>query len=116
MDETEPMLEPTAESRVETLQGELQALRTLVTISLILLIVFSFCVNVFLFRQVAMARAQVTQAELFIQGFNTTEVADFWNKLSDFSRTHPDFAPIWAKYKDLINIRPNQAATGAKGK
>jgi hypothetical protein len=116
MDETEPMIEATADSKVETLQGELNALRTLVTISLILLIVFSFCVNVFLFRQVAMARAQVAQAEQFIQGFNTSEFAEFWNKLSDFSRTHPDFAPIWAKYKDLINIHLNQAAPGATSK
>ncbi len=116
MDEIEPMLEPTADARVESLQGELQALRTLVTISLILLIAFSFCVDVFLFRQAAMARAQVAQAQQFVQGFNTTEVADFWNKLSDFSRTHPDFAPVWAKYKDLINVRPNQSAPGAKSK
>ena len=119
MDESENHLAAattTTDPKVEVLQGELQSLRTLLTISLILVIAFSFCVNVFLFRQVAMARAQVTQAEQFVKDFNAGQVAEFWNKLTEFSKTHPEFAPIWAKYKDMINVHMIQSAAGAKGK
>ena len=95
------------------LQAQYDALRHLVTSILILLVVISGTFNICLLRlfrtstrELAGLRAQA--APLMADNQKSGPLMDdFVNKITEYGRTHPDFAPILAKY----NIKP-VAATG----
>jgi hypothetical protein len=96
------------------LQAQFDALRHLVTSTLILVIVVSGTFNIYLLRQwrtVSKELAQIRpQAAQIITDYQKSGpmMDDFVNKITDYGRTHADFAPIMAKY----NLRP-AGATGA---
>jgi hypothetical protein len=96
------------------LQAQYDALRHLVTSTLILVIVISGTFNIYLLRQwrsVSRELAQMRpQAAQLIADYQKSGplMDDFVNKITDYGRTHADFAPILAKY----NLRP-AGATGA---
>lgn len=97
------------------LQAQCDALRHLITSILILVIVISGTLNIYLLRQwkttskdLASIRPQATQMISEYGQKSGPLMDDFVNKITEYGRTHPDFAPILAKY----NIKPI-AATGA---
>ena len=96
------------------LQAQCDALRHLITSVLILVIVISGTLNIYLLRQwrttskdLAAIRPQAAQMIAEYQQKSGPLMNDFVNKITEYGRTHPDFAPILAKY----NIKP-VAATG----
>jgi len=99
---SENTIEPRAESSVESLRNEVQTLRAILAFSVLLLFVFSVCVNIFLMHQTSALSRQVQQAQAAVSTFETAgggaQVVDIWTKLNDYSRTHPDFQPIINKY------------------
>jgi hypothetical protein len=86
------------------LQEELHSLRTLLSASLVLMIVFGLSVNLFLLKQVSALGTQTAlieqQADQGAKNFNTAKAIEFWNRLVAYSRTHPDYAPV------INNLRP----------
>jgi len=115
MNESEHQIEPRGESEVAELRGELQALRGSFSTALALLFVFSFCMNVFLFRQVSVLSAQAKQATALVNGWvpggsSYNLAIETWAKLTEFSKTHADFMPIITKYGQFFNSRPGTPA------
>jgi hypothetical protein len=110
MSEPENPIETGADSGVEALRNEVQTLRAVVSFAVLLMFVFSVCVNVFLFRQATAVSGQAAQAEAVVSNFDNMsgQATDFWLKLNDYARTHPDFQPIIAKYSQLIGTRPKK--------
>jgi Ni,Fe-hydrogenase I cytochrome b subunit len=104
---SENTFEPKADSSVEGLRNELQALRAVVSFALVLMFVFSICVNIFLFRQATTLGGQVANAQNMVSAFESAgggaQVVDIWNKLNDYARTHPDFQPVINKYKPFFD-------------
>lgn len=97
------------------LQAQCDALRHLITSILILVLVISGTLNIYLLRQwrttskdLASIRPQAAQMVAEYQQKSGPLMNDFINKITEYGRTHPDFAPILAKY----NIK-SVAATGA---
>jgi hypothetical protein len=81
---------------------------------LILVIVISGTFNIYLLRQwkttskdLAGIRPQAAQMVADYQRVSAPLMNDFVVKLTEYGRTHPDFAPILVKY----NLKPT-AATG----
>jgi hypothetical protein len=85
------------------LREEVQALRSWLCAALIMIIVFGFSANLFLFKQVRMVGNEVNTANDAIKNFNTPKAIDFWNRLVQYSHQHPDFAPIVSKYGPYLN-------------
>jgi hypothetical protein len=113
MNETENKFEATGDIVNDGLQNEVQSLRALISASLVILIMFSLCVDVFLIKQVSLLNGDtvVTKARTE-QLFPTAKASDLWNKLNEFAKTHPDFETVIAKYRPVVNqfTTPNQAA------
>jgi hypothetical protein len=86
-------------SEVEDLREEVQSLRVLLAAALCILIVLSVCVDGYLFKQVSMVRSDVNMAQDVVKRFDLAKAREFWAKLTEYSRSHPDFAPVVAKYK-----------------
>ncbi len=97
------------------LQAQCDALRHLVNSMLILVIVISGTFNIYLLRQwkttskdLAGIRPQAAQMFGEYQRVSAPLMNDFIAKMTEYGRTHPDFAPIMTKY----NLKP-AGATGA---
>jgi hypothetical protein len=96
------------------LQAQCDALRHLITSILILVIVISGTLNIYLLRQwkttskdLAGIRPQATQMINEYGQKSGPLMDDFVNKITEYGRTHADFAPIMVKY----NLKP-VTATG----
>ena len=97
------------------LQAQFDALRHLVVSILILVIVISGTFNIYLLRQwrsvskeLAGIRPQAAQMIAEYQKVSGPLMNDFVKKITEYGRTHPDFAPVLAKY----NLKP-AGPTGA---
>ena len=108
MNEPEMKFEGTSGS--EDLRGEVQSLKTALSVAILLMFVFSFCVNLFMLRQTSMLSGQAAEAQQAVDSFRENgagQAVEFWNKMNEYARTHPDFAPIMQKYSNFINVRTN---------
>jgi hypothetical protein len=99
---------PTQSGRND-LQAQLDALRHLVVSMLILIVVISGTLNIYLLRQwrstskdLAAIRPQAAQMIADFQKSGPL-MNDFIKRITEYGRTHPDFAPILAKY----NLKPS---------
>ncbi len=117
MNETENKFEATGEIVNDGLQNEVQSLRALLSASLVVLIMFSLCVDVFLFKQGSLLNGQtaVTRAQTE-EMFSTAKASDLWGKLNDYAKTHPDYETVIAKYRPVVSqfTTANPAAAAAK--
>ena len=102
MSEFEQTSQGQSGSGIAELQETVHSLRTLLSASLIVLIVFSGVVNLFLLKQVSTLRAQTEAAEASSNTFQTAKAIDYWNRLVAYSRTHPDFAPVITQFTTLL--------------
>ena len=114
MNETERSLGAPSESALAELQGELQAIKRLVSVIVFLLILVTFSVDVYMIRQVTTVNRELANAQAVIDDFAKRGVdsaaGDFWTKLSEYGKSHPDFAPVLAKYSNFVQITAVSAA------
>ena len=87
------------------LQAQLDSLRHLIISVLVLVIMVSGTFNLYLLRQVKYARMdlggvrqQATQMIAEYKRVNEPLMQDFLRKITEYGKTHPDFAPILTKY------------------
>jgi hypothetical protein len=95
---------PTSSSELEELKAQYEDLRHLVVSALVLVLVISGAFNLYLLRQWKFAKNDLTavqpQANQIINTYvkESGGMQEFVRKLAEYGRTHPDFAPISAKY------------------
>src|SRR5262245_58790631 len=101
-----PVNQPTPPDTAD-LEERVDSLQTLAGTILVLLLIVSGTVSVFLYYQVRIANRELEAGR---QQVNKLEVQqnEIIKRMTDFGRTHTDFAPILAKY----GVKPD-AATGA---
>jgi hypothetical protein len=87
------------------LQAQYDALRHLIVSLMILVVVISGTLNIYLLRQwrstskdLTAIRPQATQMIAEFQKVSGPLMQNFVKKITDYGRTHPDFAPILVKY------------------
>ncbi len=110
------------------LREQYEALRHLVVSLLILVIIISGTLNIYLLRQyrtvskdLAGIRPQAAQMIAEYQKVSGPLMNDFVKKITEYGRTHPDFAPVLAKYglkpagpTNLVPISPAPAPAPPK--
>ena len=96
---------PSVQPDVSDLQAQYDALRHLVVSLLILVVVISGTLNIYLLRQwkstskdLGAIRPQAVQMIAEFQQKSGPVMQDFVKKITEYGRTHADFAPILAKY------------------
>ena len=101
-----------AQSGNSDFQAQLEGIQHLVTSILILVVVLSGTLNIYLLRQwrtaskdLAGVRPQASQMIAEYQKVSAPLMNDFVRRITEYGRTHPDFAPILAKY----NLKPATA-------
>ena len=106
--------QPTTPPDVSELQAKLDSLQHLVVSILLLLIVVTGTFWIFLMRQVrttgvdlAGFRAQATNVIAAYEKSDKPAMDSFIDKLREFGRTNPDFAPYLAKW-GLTNVATAQ--------
>lgn len=93
-------------SRPESIQRDIETLRFYFTAFVLLMVLISGSINLFLRRQVRLVRAQASELNYVVSDYNKNRAPlmdDFVNRLREFSKTHADYAPIFARY-----IRPSE--------
>jgi hypothetical protein len=107
MNGPEQKLDAPAEPRLEEVQEELYFLRTLLSVSLIFMIALSLSVDLYLLKQVSMQAQQVANAQKAEDSFNAAKAADraseVWSRLVEYSKTHPDYVPVLARFSPALN-------------
>jgi hypothetical protein len=116
MNESDTNLDVMPESAIRALQEEVQSLRTLIIGLLLVLILLSGAFNLFLLRQAHLVSTQATETKKMVEEYqaNLPGIFEFWNKLGDFAKTHPDFKPIMDKYSPFFQIPPKAAPVQKK--
>ena len=118
MNAPEPNRDTMADSRTEDLRAEVQSLRAMLCGALLLMFIFTFCVNYFLSRQDKSLGMQLANDRQIVGSFENgggpARAAEFLTKLNDYARSHPDFMPILQKYSSIINIRTNSNPAAVK--
>jgi hypothetical protein len=110
MDNPENTSTPSS-SEVEELKAQYEDLRQLMVTGLVVLLFISCVFNLFLWRQLKFTKTDKDliqpQASQIIAGYakDSPNMLEFVRKLAEYGRTHPDFAPISAKYT-LSNYLP----------
>ena len=110
-----------AQTELSEVRTQLEDLKHLVVSTLVLLLIVSGAFNLYMLRQwrfsktdLASARPQVQQ---IVAEFNksSASMSDFIKRLAEYGRSHPDFAPIVAKYRlnDLAGKVSAPPATAA---
>ena len=97
----------------EELRDELQSLRTLISAALVLLIVSCVCLDLYLSMRVRDEKAGANQIAIAARNFGAG-AGEFWNKLMEYSKTHPDFNPIIDKWKANVTINTNGSPAKVK--
>lgn len=112
-----PGCPPPAPPETPTLSGlqqDLENLRQVLHGLLAVLIILTFGLNVFFFRQVTLARRQVHEAADYLANYQRTAepaIQRFLTQLQDFAKTNRDFAPILTKYASLPGNPPGNLPT-----
>ena len=96
-----PEFKSSSEPTAKQLQEQLDSLRQVVVSLLVLAIVVSGTFTLFLLRQSKYARAEASNLRSAVNEYNQTNfpvIKDFRDRLTEYSKTHPDFAPVAQKY------------------
>jgi len=112
-----------AQPGLSEMQEQFRAMRHLIVSVMILLGVVSGTFNLYLWkrwrdvgRELEAIRPQAPHIAAEVARLQKTEIPamqDFLKKITDFGRTHPDFAPILAKYN--IKATATTSATPTTG-
>jgi len=119
MDTLEPQSTP--QPAENNLQAQFDGLRQTVHTMLLLLVIVSGTLTIFLVRQWRFAKTDLDtlrpQAAQIVNEYNRVSapaMQEFVRKLTDYSKSHPDFAPIAAKYH-LTDTPASPGATPSPG-
>lgn len=88
-------------STATNLQAQVDSLRKLLVVTLVVLFVFSGAINLYLLRQVITVRKALAAEKATIDQFTKVELPNieaFTSALQTFAKTHPDLNPILARY------------------
>jgi hypothetical protein len=99
MENTE--IKSSSEPTTKQLQEQVDSLRNTVISLLVLAIVISGTFTLFLLRQSKYARVEAGNLRAAINEYNTTNlpvIKDFHNRLIEYAKSHPEFAPLAQKY------------------
>ncbi|MDB6112802.1 MAG: hypothetical protein JWR69_4552 [Pedosphaera sp.] len=119
MNDSETNLGFAPDNTAADLQAEVQSLRSVVVGALLALVIIGISLNAFMMRQASMAGNQAAEAQKFVDEFNTVNIPaarEFWSKLTDYSKTHPDFAPVMTKFGPFFQVPPTNPAAAAPKK
>ncbi|HVY68984.1 MAG TPA: hypothetical protein VHH73_03605 [Verrucomicrobiae bacterium] len=86
---------------IKELQESVRALRGVLNVVIVSLLVATIGLNVFLYRQVSMARRQISDASDYLNNYqkNTAPlIQKFIGQLQVFARTNADYAPIFQRH------------------
>ncbi|HVV72959.1 MAG TPA: hypothetical protein VHI52_15900 [Verrucomicrobiae bacterium] len=96
---------PSAQTEITELRAQCASLRQMLGGLLVLVLVISGTINIYLWRQFRMTRAelrilrpQVGQLVADYQRVSLPAITEFLKSLNDYERTHPDFTHILVKY------------------
>src|SRR4030095_14563749 len=101
---------------VTRLQEQVNSLRNVVASLVVLVIMISGAFNVYLLRELRYARSDAAALNKVVTEYNETNLPvfkEFRNRLYEYSRAHPEFAPIANKY-GLNNPPPGAVPTAAQ--
>jgi len=98
--ETPENFETTSQRQIAELQEELYSVRTLLSVSLVLMIIFTLCVDRYLFKQVSGLNGQNTMLKTEIAAFNQPKMIEFWNMFMNYAKGHPEYVPVIAQFAD----------------
>ncbi|MBI2928696.1 MAG: hypothetical protein HYY24_23790 [Verrucomicrobia bacterium] len=106
---------------LEGLQHAQQSLRALFNLALIALLLLGGSGSLVLLQHVRQVRREANALRKTVAEFERTgqpQLEAILNKLKDFARAHPDFAPILAKYRPAGDVPgvPTPSATGQPAK
>lgn len=109
-----------AQSDLDELRAECESLRHLVGSVMVLVLVISGTLNLYLWRQFRTTRAELAvygpQARNLIASYQKNDgpgIENFLRRIVEYGRTHPDFAPILAKYGINPAAAPGTAPAAA---
>jgi hypothetical protein len=106
MSEFEQTSQGRSGSGIAELQEEVSSLRMLLSASVALLIIFSCSLDFYLLKQVSSVGAQIKVSNDYFDAeahnFNTPMAIEYWNRLVQYSRSHPEFVPIINKYQPAL--------------
>ena len=95
------------------LRADLESLRSLVGYTIILVCVISLTLNMYLLRQMRYAqrdlqsiKQQATEMITQYQKVSAPIMDSLVRQITDYGRTHPDFAPILSKYGISLSNAP----------
>lgn len=109
-----PEIKSSSEPTAKQLQEQVNSLRQTVVSLLVLAIVVSGTLTLFLLRQSKYARMEANNLRAAVYEYNNTNfpvIKDFRDRLYEYSKAHPDFAPVAQKYG--INAGPGSGAAQA---
>jgi hypothetical protein len=115
MDTSEPV--STQQSELSELQNAYEDLRHVVVSGLFLLLIISGSLDLYFLRQWRFSNTDLNtlgpQVQQLAAQFNRDRevMTDFVRKLVEYNRTHPDFAPIAAKYRLAAPATPPPIST-----
>jgi hypothetical protein len=113
-----PEIKSSSEPTAKQLQEQVDSLRHILVSLLVLAIVISGTFTLFLLRQSKYARVEANNLQAAVNEYSTNNlpvIRDFRDKLSEYSKTHPEFAPIALKYgltPGPGSVTPQAPATG----
>lgn len=90
-------------SAIEEMQNQLQILRVLLAVALVMLIGFSFCGDYLISRQTQALKQETFQLVQVWNNYPHAAADDFLKRLQEYAKTHPDFKPVTAKYYMLFS-------------
>jgi len=99
---------------VERLEGEIRSLRNLLNIALAALLMLVASLFIFMLWEARVVNRQT--GELLVQIANykrelEPRIHELQSRLTDYSRTHPNFTPIFVKYFGATNAPSPAGAT-----
>jgi uncharacterized protein (DUF58 family) len=100
-----PAPAPAADTAVASLQSQINTLRALLNVVLLILLLMSLAANALLLKQVGKVRSQVEASQPQVDKLSTEyenvlkpRISQFLQALVQFAQTNPDFIPILQKY------------------
>lgn len=86
---------------LEELARAHRSLRAAFNVTLVMLLILTGSLSVFFMREISIARKQITELTRVVVEYEKSGapvVADLRAKMQAFARSHPEFAPIYARY------------------
>ena len=104
-----------SDARLEQLLGAYRSLRSLFLAAIGCMLILTGSVFLFLLREVSATRSQVSELTQYVAAYEKNSVPvmrQFRDKLIEFAKSNPDFAPILSKYVNPTNYPAASQSSG----